>query len=160
MKLGFRKNTGSKKKGFTFVEIMITFSLFMLLASMGFGSYLRYYRSSLISNDITKISKVLHEARFKAMKNPYHSDYGIHLGTASRDITIFRDSYMPGHEENQVTEFEQLSITDIDLQPFPGTTTDIIFENPTGKSQNTGSFTISKDEFTYTYYINAQGAFE
>lgn len=146
--------------GFTFIEVMITFSLFMILASVGVGTYFRYYHFSLVNNDAGKITKVLHEARFKAMKNAYNSNYGVHLGTAASELVIFRDTYTPGHTENIVTKLGQLNITDLNLQPSPGVTNNIIFENVTGKTQNSGSFTVSKDDFNLTYYINEQGAFE
>lgn len=146
--------------GFTFVEIMITFTLFMILASVGLGQYFRYYNFSLVNNDVSKITKVLHEARFKAMKNPYNSNYGVHLSNSPGEMIIFRDSYIPGNGENLVTNLEKLSITDLNLQPAPGNTNEIIFENMTGKTQNDGTFTIGKDEYSFTYTINEQGAFE
>lgn len=160
MKISLKKNKGADRVGFTFVEIMITFTLFMILASVGVGAYFRYYHFSLVNNDVGKITKILHEARFKAMKNPYNSDYGIHLGAAASDLTIYRDTYSPGNEENVVTQLEQLNIADLDLQPSPGVTHEILFENKTGKTANSGSFTVSKDELSFTYYINQQGAFE
>lgn len=156
----FKRNTGAKKIGFTFIEVMITFTLFMILASAGVGSYFRYYSFSLINNDVSKVTKVLHEARFKAMKNPYNSDYGVHIGTGTKELTLYRDAYTPGNSENIRTPLEQLDITELDLMPTPGTTNTILFENMTGKTQNTGSFTVSKDDFSYSFNVNQQGAFE
>ena len=160
MKLKLNKNPGSGKIGFTFVEVMITFSLFMLLASVGIGAYFRYYHFSLINEDVNKVTKILYDARFRAMKNSAHSDYGVHLETASGEITIFRDAYTPGNSENIVTELKQLNFADLNLLPSPGVTNNIVFDNVTGKTQNSGSFTVSKDDFSFTYQINGQGAFE
>lgn len=155
-----KNSIGINKTAFTFIEIMLTLSLFMILASLGVGSYFRYYRLSLINNDIGKVTKVLHEARFKAMKNPYNSDYGVHISSGTSDLTIYRDIYSPGNNENVVTAFEQLDITQLNLLPSLGVTRKILFENMTGKTQNTGSFTLGKDEFSQTFTINQQGAFE
>ena len=160
MKFRLRKTTGFDKIGFTFVEIMITFTLFMILASVGMGTYFRYYNFSLVNNDVSKVTKVLHNARFKAMKNPYNSNYGVYFSTTANDLIIFRDSYVPGNQGNEITELEHLNISDLNLLPSPGTTKNIIFENITGKTANAGTFTVSKDEFSFTFSINEQGAFE
>lgn len=155
-----KHSTGNNRAAFTFIEIMLTLSLFMILASLGVGSYFRYYRMSLINNDLGKITKVLHEARFKAMKNPYNSDFGVHISSGTSELTVYRDTYTPSHPENVVTAFGQLYISQLNLLPVIGVTNSILFENMTGKTQNSGSFTVSKDEFSQTFSINVQGAFE
>lgn len=148
------------KDGFTFAEVLITLSLFLILASIGVGAYFRYYSFSLINNDLTEIRSMLNETRFKAMKNPYNSDYGLHLDTANDVITAFRDTYIPGDPGNTDFQLEQLGISNTDLQPDPGFTDEILFQNATGKTQNSGSFTVSNTDFSFDFTINAQGAFE
>lgn len=156
----FSNKNRSTKQGFSFIEVMLTLSLFLILASVGVGSYYKYYSFSLNNRDYNQVHKILGEARFKAMKNPYNSDYGIHLNTATSEIVSFRDTYAPNNTENITMVLEQLNITDLNLQPNPGTTNNIIFENKTGKTQNTGSFTIESPEFQYTFNVNLQGVFE
>ncbi len=160
MKRWLRNNIGSNKTGFTFAEVLITMALFMSLASVGVGAYFRFYRFSLVNNDASKVIKVLHEARFRAMKNPYNSDYGIHLGSSNSELTVFRETYNPANPENTITFLEQLDITELNLLPNLTVTNDIVFENMTGKTENSGSFTVSKEEFSFTFNINEQGAFE
>lgn len=160
MKMNDIQNKGFRKKGFTFVEIMITFTLFMILAGVGVGAYFRYYHFSLVNNDVMQINKTLHEARFRAMKNLHNDAYGVHLSPSNDSLIIFRDTYTPGDPENIMVELYQLEITNINLMPNPGVTSDIRFENKSGKTANSGSFTIMKDDFSYTYQINEQGAFE
>lgn len=155
-----KHNIVTDRTGFTFIEIMITLTLFMVLSGVGVGSYFRYYSFSLASNDVSKVTKVLYEARFKAMKNPHSSDYGVHIGAGTNELTIYRDTYTPDNPDNISTPLYKMDITELNLMPIPGTTNIILFENMTGKTQNSGSFTISKDDFSYTYNINIQGAFE
>ena len=135
--------------GFTFAEVLITLSLFLILGSLRVGSYFRYYSLSLINNDMNKIHGILHNTRFKAMKNPYNSDYGLHINTATGELSTFRDTYSPGNSENIVVRLEQLSISNLNLQPSPGSTNEIIFEKTSGKTQNSGSFTVNKSSFSY-----------
>ena len=153
-------SSGIKKGGFTFTEVMITLALFMVLASVGMGAYFRYYQFSLINNDLGKVTKILYETRFKAMKNPNNSNYGVHISSNIGELITFRNSYVPGNPENEIVELEQLDISQLNLMPTPGTTNNIIFENMTGKTQNSGSFRVGKNEFSQTIYINSQGAFE
>lgn len=154
-----RKNKGLRK-GFSFIEVMLTLALFMTLSSVGVGAYFKYYSFSLNNIDHNQVTKILRETRFRAMKNPHNSNYGIYLNSADSEIIGFRDTYTPGHAENISLNLEQLEISDLNIQPTPGITNTIIFENRTGKTQNTGSFKISNDNFEYTFTINLQGAFE
>jgi len=155
-----KHSIGTDKSAFTFVEIMLTLSIFMVLASLGVGSYFNYYNFSLVNHDVGRVTKVLHEARFRAMKNPYNDNYGVHIGTGTSELTIYRDTYTPGNPENTVTALEQIDISQLNLIPNPGVTNEILFENITGKTQNSGSFTVMKNEFNHTFSINSQGAFE
>ena len=146
--------------GFTFAEVLITLSLFLILASLGVGSYFRYYSLSLINNDMNKIQGILHSTRFKAMKNPYKSDYGIHLNETTGELTTFRDTYTANNPENITVTLDQLSITDINLENQGQGSNQILFENISGKTQNNGSFTVSNPDLSYDFTINKLGVFE
>ncbi len=151
---------GGSTKGYTFVEIMVTLALFFLLASIGLGAYFQYYSFSLINNDVSHVQSLIKNTRFKALKNPDGSSYGIHIDTANDELTSFKSSYTPGQSGNVTVTLEQLEITDLSLQPAPGTTNEVLFQALTAKTQNTGSFSIGDGDFTYSFTINAQGAIE
>jgi len=162
MKKNNLKNTGliTDRKGFTFIEIMITFSLFLLLASIGVGAYFRYYSFSLINNDINRVNTLIQQTRFKSLKNPNGAAFGIHLNPGTSEITGFENTYTQGQSDNTVVTLEQLTITNLAIQPIPGITNEIIFDVGTGKTSNTGSFSIENSQFNHTISINSQGAFE
>ena len=143
--------------GFSFTEVMITIALFLLLAGVGVGAYFKYYTFALANADVKNSLTLIKQARFHALKNPYSSDYGIHLDTATQSLIIFRDTYTPADPENMVLELEQLRIADLGLNPNVGATHEIIFEKQTGKTENTGNFTIENEVYTYTFTINSQG---
>ncbi len=154
----WRKNT--KKAvllGFSFTEVMITISLFLLLAGVGVGAYFKYYTFALANADIDNALTLIKQARFHALKNSHNSDYGVHLDIATQSLTIFRGTYIPVNPENTVLELEQLRITDLSLNPNVGVTNEILFEKQTGKTQNAGNFTIENDIYNYTFTINSQG---
>lgn len=158
MKKTIIKNTkGVVLLGFSFTEVMITIALFLLLAGIGVGAYFKYYTFALANSDIENTLTLIKQARFHALKNPYNSNYGVHLDNATQNVTIFRDTYTPGASENIVLELEQLRITDLSLNPNIGVTNEILFEKQTGKTQNAGNFTIENNIYTYTFTINSQG---
>ena len=151
------KNKVNEKKAFSFIEVIITMSLFLLLAGIGIGAYFQYYSFSLIKTDVNNTVNLIQQTRFKALKNSTISNYGIHLDPITKIFTGFKDTYNPLDSENEVLELEQLSIIDLSLSPEIGITNEVLFEAQTGKTINSGSFTIGNDDFSYTININLQG---
>jgi prepilin-type N-terminal cleavage/methylation domain-containing protein len=145
-------------KGFTFIEIMLTMSLFLILAGIGVGAYFKYYSFSLIKNDVSNAMTLIKQTRFSALKNATGSDYGIHIDTMGRMLTGFKgDVYNPSDSENKTVKFDQLNILTLDLNPNIGSTNEIVFQAQTGKTLNYGSFIIGNDVYSYTININPQG---
>lgn len=162
MKVKLNKNLKFKIKksqrgGFSFIEVLLTMALFLLLAGVGVGAYFNYYVFALANADVKSTFTLLKQTRFRALKNPDSSDYGVHLDPATRTLTVFRNVYNPVDPENIVLELEQLDITDLSLNPSIGVTDDILFQKLTGKTSNTGTFTISNPTLNYTFSINPQG---
>lgn len=156
--LNSRNNLKSpNNKGFSFTEVMITLSLFILLAGVGVGAYFKYYRQSLINMDINNALTHIKQSRFRALKNPDSSNYGVHLDAACKCLITYKNTYNPADPENITLKLERLNITDLNLAPNIGVTNDIMFEKQTGKTQNIGSFTIGNDIYSYTFNINFQG---
>ena len=147
----------NNRKAFTFMEMMLTVALFFLLAGVGVGAYFKYYVFSLASIDVNKAMTHIKQARFRALKNPDNSNYGVHLDANIQTLTTFKNTYNPVDPQNIALTLKQLQITDLNLNPNPGVTNDIIFEKQTGKTQNTGDFTIENDVYSYTFTINSQG---
>jgi Tfp pilus assembly major pilin PilA len=147
----------NKIKGFTFIEIIIVIGLFFVLSGIGLGAYFSYYSQSLASMDVNNAITLIKQTRFKALKNPTNSDYGIHLDPITKTITSFRDTYSVMDNKNIVLQLEKLNVIDLSLNPVIGATDEILFEKQTGKTQNTGSFTIGNNEINYIFNINRQG---
>jgi prepilin-type N-terminal cleavage/methylation domain-containing protein len=150
-------NLKSRKRGFSMTEVLITVSLFLLLAGAGLGAYFQYYVSSLISTDIDNVLTFVKNTRFKALKNATNSDYGIHIDSDSRALISFNVNYVPNNPENEILQLDQLEIIDLSLDPSPGVTNEILFQKQTGKTENTGSFTVGENSFSYIFTINTQG---
>jgi hypothetical protein len=132
-------------------------SLFLLLAGIGIGAYFQYYQAALVNTDIDNALTIMKDTRFKALKNPTNEDYGVHIDSGTNSIISFRKFYSPGSTENVVVELKQMTIQTLNLDPNLGVTNEIIFENKTGKTQNTGTFTIGNLQRSHTFNINAQG---
>lgn len=139
---------------------MITMTLFLIMAGIGVGAYYRYYVLSLGNTEINQTLTLMKQARSKALKNPDNSDYGILIDSAMNRITSFNDPYSPTDPDNVVLELRRTSIQNLNLAPSPGSSNQIIFETQTGKTQNTGDFTIGDNAQNYTFTINAQGVIQ
>ncbi len=137
--------------------MMLTMAIFLLLAGVGVGAYFKYYQFSLINIDVSNAMTHMKQARFRALKNPDQSDYGVRLDVPTGRLITFKNTYTPGDPGNIVLELRQIGITDLNLAPNIGTTNDIIFKNQTGKTDNVGSFTVGNDIYSYTFTINSQG---
>jgi prepilin-type N-terminal cleavage/methylation domain-containing protein len=148
---------GKLRKGFSLTEMVITVSLFLMLAGVGVGAYYQYYQTSLVNSDVDKALTLIKFTRFKALKNATNDNYGIHIDLGTNSLTGFRGTYSPVDTQNDAVKLEQLRITQLNLQPVTGVTNEIIFAKQTGKTQNTGAFTISNNNFSYIFTINAQG---
>lgn len=144
-------------RGFSLTEILLTMSLFLLLAGIGIGAYFQYYQAALVNTDIDSTLTIMKDTRFKALKNPTNDDYGVRVDTATNSIISFRDTYTPGSTENVIMELKQLTVQTLNLDPNIGVTNEILFEKKTGKTQNTGTFTIGNLNRSHTFNINAQG---
>lgn len=139
------------------MEIMITISIFILLAGVGVGSYYKYYKNAFINTDVDNVLTLMKNTRFKALKNATFSNYGIYLDQSANSIISFKESFVLGNTENIILRLDQLHILNLNLNPIVGTTNTILFEKQTGKTANIGSFSVGNDTFSYTININSQG---
>lgn len=148
------------KKGFSLTESLIVISLFLLLAGIGMSAYFGYYQSSLVNMEADNILTMVKQARFKALKNPSGSDYGIYFSLPTHSLIEFRGTYSPNSPENIVLPLQQLSILSTAFAPDPETARTVLFQYPTGKTDNIGAFTVGNGELNYTFTINGQGMIE
>lgn len=149
------KNT----KGFSLVEILLTASIFIMLASLGVGAYFQYYKASLNNIDINKTITHIKRARSLAQKNPNNSDYGVHIDTVNNQFIIFESMYTQGAPGNIILELQNLTIQDVSLNPNPPTR-DILFERQTARTQNDGTITIGNQDTSFTISVNPLGVIE
>ena len=159
MKFNKTKNIGQSvsKKGFTMIEILMVTAIMMLMVAIGFGAHFRFYAHAYINTDVDNVTTNIKQARFQAIKNADNSDYGVHFDDTAHTLTTFKGSYNPSAPSNVTLGLEQLEITDLSLMPNLGVTNEILFENPNGKTQNTGSFTVGSGSENFTFNINLQG---
>ena len=148
-----------KTKGLTFIELILVISLMVIFSGLGLTSYLTFHQSALTSADIRGVKSMLHQARFSAVKPSDGSDFGLYLNTEEQKVELFQGTY---EASNVVQERQLLKLTigEINLQPNPGVTNQVLFQKITGKTVNEGSFTLESSDLTYTFSINAQGTID
>lgn len=139
------------------IELLLVLSIFLAVVSSGVGAYFRFYNTAFVSADVDHTLAHMKQSRFRSLKNPDQSNYGIRLDDINHSLIAFRGTYSSSDPDNLVLKLEKLEITDLSLLPSIGVTNEILFENPTGKTQNTGSFTIGNGAGSYTFNISAYG---
>ncbi|QQR83186.1 hypothetical protein IPJ72_05270 [Candidatus Peregrinibacteria bacterium] len=150
----------SNSKGFSLAEILLTASIFIILASVGVGAYFQYYRASLGNIDINSTLTLLKRARSLALKNATNANYGVHIDPINHQFTIFQNMYTSGGSGNITLDLKYFDILDFELNPQPGITNEIVFENRTARTQNDGTITIGNQNTNFTFNVNTFGVIE
>jgi type II secretory pathway pseudopilin PulG len=154
------RNAPHAPGAFTLTEVIVSVSMFLIMAGVGVGAYFRYYSFALVDLDITNTMTLIDQARFVAQKNANSSDYGIHLDPVAETLTQFQSAYVPNASGNVVLKLGTLGISDLNLNPAPGVTRDILFQRQTGKTVNWGTFKIGNGDYAKTFSINPEGVVE
>jgi prepilin-type N-terminal cleavage/methylation domain-containing protein len=152
-----KTHQGPCKRGFTFAEVIISMSLFLILAGVGVGAYFRYYSFAQVDLDVHNVMALISKTRFLSQKNPTSSDYGIHFDPVTQNLTLYKNAYVPYAVGNETVKLDVLRITDLNLNPVPRVTNSVLFERQSGKTINSGTVTFGNDNYTYTISINPQG---
>lgn len=144
-------------KGFSLTELLITIALFLVLAGVGMGSYVEYYRTSQANQEIDSVLTLVKRTRSRAIKNASGLNQGVHFDAVSRELTTFEDNYVPGDPLNKSLQLNQLTIEQLNLQPNIGSTNEVVFEAKTGKTVNTGYVLFNSAVGEYRFEVNEQG---
>ena len=132
------------KKGVTFIELIVTISIFSALTGMGMGSYLSWQRQSKLIDNSDIIKSALVRAQQLATAAASSTDWGVHLETDS--YVLFSGSFYDANNADNVRwELSGVEIYEPNLSFDDGAgtrTADVVFDKFTGLTSNVGVINI------------------
>lgn len=136
-------------KGFTLIEILISF--FIITVLLGFISFgIDFYRRQELENQANNIVQTLRRAQSKAISGESDSSFGVYL--TENNYTIFKgDSYQK--RDSQYDEVFELPGFII-LQDTPK---EVVFSKFEGRPSLVGNIILKMDDEVRTININKMG---
>ena len=147
-----------QKKGFTLVELIIVIAIFSIIftsSTLVFGNTIQ--RNSLRYNSYQLVQN-MRELRTNSISQKGDSSWGVYFQNSSSPYgyTMFRGSsyasrdasYDLDFEFPEVLSFQQLSL---------GGSNEIVFDQSSGRTSNSGSLSISADSEVYSITVNQLG---
>lgn len=133
----------SAMRGFTFIEILITIGILAVLAVVGTLNLFGYSQGRILQDEAAKIAFVLRNAHDKSVAQADGEQWGVHFSnpvSGSDFYEIFKgDNYATGAVVTHVSLSKNIVFT----APPSGSSTDVIFSQVSGLSQEINSIIIS-----------------
>jgi prepilin-type N-terminal cleavage/methylation domain-containing protein len=140
-----------KTKGFTVVELLITFAILGIISSIIIFSFSSQNSSSSLEKDASRVVSILNQARSLTLSSKENASYGVHFEEG--EVILFKDSYVEGNSENITTSLNSLiMISGVSLS---GGVEELVYERFSGEVDATGTVTLSLiEDPTQTKVIN------
>jgi len=128
-----------QKQGFTLIEFMTVFFVFLILTTIVFAGYRLFEKRTELKISAQRVSSTLKLAQSKTLASEDASQYGIRFET--NQYVLFKgDTYTLGSIENKIYSLPQIvEIYSIDLA---GGAQDVVFERISGKTAQNGSVSL------------------
>ncbi|MBM2820875.1 MAG: hypothetical protein HW405_635 [Candidatus Berkelbacteria bacterium] len=146
-------------KSYTLIEILIVIGILAILTGLASLSIVSFGKSSDIDTSKTIVVGAFKEARAQSMAVVDDKSWGVHLET--NKAVIYADSgsgYSPSDQANYSKVLEtNTTLTWI----LTGGGAEVLFEKRTGKTQNSGTITLSGSAaVSREIIINSEGMIE
>jgi len=139
-------------KGFTIFEIIISLSIFLILAVIVVSSFSSFRNNQELTNAVQKTINLLNLARSKTLSSEGSSQYGVHF-ESSRIVLFKGASFSESSPDNNVAVFS--SLIEISAINFNGEGNNLVFQRLTGKTDNYGTITLRiKSDISKTKIID------
>ena len=150
-------SSGTYKKGFTLIEVLVALSIVGVLFALSLGLNSAFRPKHNLDADVRSIISVLNLARSNALASKDSLSFGVHIELDQ--VSIFEgESYDPLASENEIFELDfKDEIYDISLE---GGGVDVIFNRITGTVDEFGtlSFRVRNNPIeTKVIYISLSG---
>ena len=126
-------------KGFTILEIIISLSIFLILAVIVVSSFSSFRNNQELTNAVQKTINLLNLARSKTLSSEGSSQYGVHF-ESSRIVLFKGASFSESSPDNNAEAFS--SLIEISAINLNGGDNNLVFQRLTGKTGNYGTVTL------------------
>jgi prepilin-type N-terminal cleavage/methylation domain-containing protein len=139
-------------KGFTILEIIISLTIFLILAIIVVSSFSSFRNNQELTNAVQETINLLNLARSKTLSSEGSSQYGVHF--ESSRIVLFKGvSFSESNPDNNVAVFS--SLIEISAINLNGEGNNLVFQRLTGKTDNYGTITLGiKSDVSKTKIID------
>ena len=147
-----------RKQAFTLIEVVITVSLFAMLAGIGFPLYRQSHGAALLNESATRIAQELRTARAQSTSGLNNSKHGVYFESNANDkdrmVLYEGESYaLRSSTLDRVTVFE--SILSVSTSLING---EVVYDKISGTPSAVGTITLSHSILgSRTISINALG---
>ncbi len=146
-----------EQKGFTIMELMVTFLIVALLASMSFVSYRSWQREVQVLNAVDELKSGLRLAQSKAIAAAGETNWGVHLAVDTYVIFpgSFYDMNNPANQSKIIIGTEIINLDTAISNGAGGYGPDVVFSKFTGETPNIGVIMLSP-KFDHSLIKNIQ----
>ncbi len=153
------KTQNTNTKGFTFVELIIVFTLFSLLFGMGAMVMGNFTSSQGLRFGGDSIVQSLREAHTNSTSQYRDSAWGVYFDTATdpQRYVLFKGGTYASRDTSfdQITDFyKQVNFQNVSLS---GGGQEIVFSKRSGFTSDDGTFQLVADSETYNVSVNSLG---
>ena len=127
------------KKGFTLLEILISITVLIILATIIFSVFLNLRNIQTLKSAGEQVMALIDEARFKTLSSRKDTQYGVHFETGK--VILFEGAVFSELDSNNkdlvissLVEFSQISLN--------GGVSDLVFKRLTGGTDQYGIITL------------------
>jgi prepilin-type N-terminal cleavage/methylation domain-containing protein len=158
----FQKKVKRKDQGgFSFLELMISIAIVLLLSTLAIPNFRSYQNKSALTSQINELFGQISLAREKTISSDISSSWGIRVSasTSPQTITMFNGNSYPGRNpvEDIITTIDDSTI--VTAVDFAGEDW-VVFKRVSGQASTTGYISIrlvSDNSFQETIYLNEEG---
>lgn len=126
-------------KGFTLIEIVITFAIIAVISVGVVSSFSKLKESQSLENTFNESIALINEARSKTLSSENALQYGVHFEESK--TVLFSGAVYDANSPSNITSIIS-SLIEISSIALNGGGSEIIFQRLTGKTDKFGSITI------------------
>jgi len=131
----------NKKRGFTLIEVLISISIIIIIASIATPNLIEFKRQQTLKNTTEDVLSLLNKARNNTIASKESKNYGIRF--FSDKVILFRGLTYTESTDNEVVNFDSfVTIPSVGGINLLGGGDEVVFSRLTGDVANYGTIRI------------------